>query len=154
EHLESDEAAVVTRRREHRSHASCAHETLQRVHAAHDLPHACAHALGDLGSDGRRYRTPQRDTSAASRVRSVRIVVGRAMEERDLDERAARRLGSTLRGKYRLDELLGSGGMAAVYKGSHRNGHQVAIKVLHPELSVLASVRKQFLQEGYKTNAV
>jgi serine/threonine-protein kinase len=72
----------------------------------------------------------------------------------DAEDRASRLVGKTLAGKYRLDALLGVGGMAAVYAGVHRNGHRVAIKVLHPELAVLAGARTRFLQEGYRANAV
>jgi serine/threonine-protein kinase len=76
------------------------------------------------------------------------------MDVQDRQRHAARRVGSTVGGKYRLTTLLGIGGTAAVYAAVHRNGHRVAIKVLHPELTVLASVRERFLTEGYKANAV
>jgi len=68
--------------------------------------------------------------------------------------RARTRLGRILRGKYRLDRVLGVGGMAAVYAASHRNGHDVAIKLLHPELSLRPDVRSRFLREAQATNAV
>lgn len=45
-----------------------------------------------------------------------------------LRERAARRVGTLLCGRYTLLSLIGVGGMAAVYAGQHRNGHRVAIK--------------------------
>jgi len=64
------------------------------------------------------------------------------------------RVGMVLRGKYRLDRVLGVGGMACVYAASHRNGSKVAIKLLHPELSVSADVRSRFLREGYVANAI
>ena len=51
--------------------------------------------------------------------------------------RARARVGSVLNDKYRLDRVLGVGGMAAVYAAAHRKtASRVAIKVLHPELSV------------------
>lgn len=68
--------------------------------------------------------------------------------------RAQARVGATLRDKWRLDSLLGVGGMAAVYAATHRNGARGAIKVLHPELAVDAGVRQRFLREGYAANAV
>jgi serine/threonine-protein kinase len=43
-------------------------------------------------------------------------------------ELAQARVGTTLRGKWRLDRLLGVGGMAAVYAGTHRNGARGAIE--------------------------
>jgi serine/threonine-protein kinase len=70
------------------------------------------------------------------------------------DESAARRVGTWLREKYRIDALIGAGGMAAVYGGAHRNGNRVAIKLLHPELARNADIRSRFLKEGYVANAV
>jgi serine/threonine-protein kinase len=67
---------------------------------------------------------------------------------------AEARLGRVLRGKWRLDELLGIGGMAAVYSATHRNGKRVAIKVLRPEAALVADVKARFLREGYLANKV
>ena len=41
------------------------------------------------------------------------------------------RVGTTIKGKWRIDALLGSGGMAAVYAATHRNGQRAALKILH-----------------------
>ena len=72
-----------------------------------------------------------------------------------LRARAAERLGSVLRDTYRLDEVLGIGGMAAVFGATHvRNGHQVALKVLHRELADRPTLRSQFLREGFATSSV
>ncbi len=68
--------------------------------------------------------------------------------------RAQGRVGATLRDKWRLDSLLGVGGMAAVYAATHRNGARGAIKILHAELAVDAGVRQRFLREGYAANTV
>ncbi len=68
--------------------------------------------------------------------------------------RAQARLGSTLRDKWRLDQLLGLGGTAAVYASTHRNGSRAAVKILHAELSIHPLVRQRFLREGYAANAV
>jgi eukaryotic-like serine/threonine-protein kinase len=68
--------------------------------------------------------------------------------------RARGRVGQTLRGKWRLDVLLGVGGMAAVYAATHRNGGRMAVKILHPELSTSAEVRSRFTREGHAANAV
>jgi serine/threonine-protein kinase len=69
-------------------------------------------------------------------------------------QRATARIGCVLRGKWRIDHLLGIGGMAAVYAGTHRNGKRGAIKLLHLELSLDAAARSRFLQEGYVANKV
>jgi serine/threonine-protein kinase len=71
-----------------------------------------------------------------------------------LEERARQRIGVVLRGKYRLDRVLGVGGMAAVYKATHRNQAEFAIKVLHPELSIIEDIRNRFVREGYAANSV
>ena len=68
--------------------------------------------------------------------------------------RAQGRVGLTLRGKWRLDRLLGIGGMAAVYAGTHRNGSRGAIKMLHLELSLDQEIKARFLREGYLANTV
>jgi serine/threonine protein kinase len=67
---------------------------------------------------------------------------------------AEARCGRTLRGKWTLEEVLGVGGMATVYRAVHRNGAQVAIKLLHPELSLDRGLRERFLREGYVGNRV
>ncbi|MGH7298750.1 MAG: serine/threonine-protein kinase, partial [Polyangiaceae bacterium] len=68
--------------------------------------------------------------------------------------RAKARVGQVLKEKWRLDVLLGVGGMAAVYAVTHRNGSRAAVKVLHAELSTHHEVRTRFLREGYVANAV
>jgi len=76
-------------------------------------------------------------------------------EHHDIERRAKGRLGTTLLAKYRLDRLLGVGGMASVYAATHRNNqNRVAIKMLHGELSVNADIRARFLREGYLANRV
>ena len=69
--------------------------------------------------------------------------------------RSHARIGLVLRDKWRLDDLLGVGGMAAVYAATHiNNGRRGAIKLLHPELAVNEEVRSRFLREGYAANKV
>jgi eukaryotic-like serine/threonine-protein kinase len=72
----------------------------------------------------------------------------------DLVDEAKKLVGETLNGKWHLDALLGAGGMAAVYRATHRNGKTAAIKLLHSGLSMDSSLRKRFLREGYVANAV
>ena len=64
------------------------------------------------------------------------------------------RVGQVLRGKYRIERVLGVGGMASVYVATHRNRQSFAIKMLHPQLSVSLPVRARFLGEGYRANSV
>jgi serine/threonine-protein kinase len=65
---------------------------------------------------------------------------------------AKARVGNVLAKKYRLEKLLGIGGMAAVYLATHRNGNRVAIKILHREVSLDGEARSRFLLEGYTAN--
>jgi len=67
---------------------------------------------------------------------------------------AKKRLGSTLRGKWRLERLLGVGGMGAVYEARHRNGMRGAVKVLDPALARARDCRERFLREGRLANEV
>ena len=82
--------------------------------------------------------------------------MGAETAEVDEDVIAAQgRIGQTLGGKWRLDELLGVGGMAAVYAATHKNNlKNVAVKVLHTELQRNEAVRTRFLREGYVANKV
>ncbi|MGD0675131.1 MAG: protein kinase [Polyangiaceae bacterium] len=73
----------------------------------------------------------------------------------DLVRRAQARVGATLVGKYRLDAVLGVGGMATVYAATHRrNTKRVAIKMLHPELANSHGIHAHFKREGYAANSV
>ncbi len=70
------------------------------------------------------------------------------------NQAAQARVGQTLLGKWKLERLIGAGASAAVYAARHRNGHAVAVKVLHQSLSVSPVHRERFLREGYAANAV
>jgi serine/threonine protein kinase len=69
-------------------------------------------------------------------------------------QRARSRVGTLLNEKWRLDSLLGIGGMAAVYGATHRNGKRAALKMLHPELVADPALVARFLREGYLANKV
>jgi serine/threonine-protein kinase len=88
---------------------------------------------------------------------SVRRHPEAAMTDDALDDfvlRLEARVGLTLKGKWRLDRLLGVGGMASVYAATHRNNKRVAVKMLHPELSMNTAIRQRFQREGYVANSV
>jgi serine/threonine-protein kinase len=72
----------------------------------------------------------------------------------EIDARARARIGEVLKDKYRLDEVIGVGGMAVVYRATHRNKAEFALKMLHPELCARPNVRARFLREGYVANSV
>ena len=65
---------------------------------------------------------------------------------------ADERIGRTIAGKYRLDRILGEGGMGVVYAGSHlRLNTPVAVKFLHPAYSQHKPVVERFLREAQAT---
>jgi serine/threonine-protein kinase len=73
----------------------------------------------------------------------------------ELVEHARARVGQALCGKYRVDRLIGIGGMASVFEGTHlRNANRVALKILHRDLAISADARARFLREGYAANSV
>ncbi|HEY9519706.1 MAG TPA: serine/threonine-protein kinase, partial [Gemmatimonadales bacterium] len=63
-------------------------------------------------------------------------------------------LANAMQDRYRLERELGSGGMATVYLAQDlRHGRQVAVKVLHPELSAVLG-GDRFLSEIKTTAAL
>lgn len=69
-------------------------------------------------------------------------------------QRAHRRIGETIREKYRIDAFLATGSMANVYAATHRNGSRVALKILHRELARDPQMAERFRREGYFANAI
>ncbi len=58
-------------------------------------------------------------------------------------------IGSLLDGRYRVDAVLGSGGMGRVYKAEHTGiGRAVAIKVLHARLGGQKEAAQRFQREA------
>ncbi len=72
----------------------------------------------------------------------------------DTPEDPERRLGSVLDGRWRLDRVVGSGGMGAVYRARHRNGRVAAIKIMHSKLAHRADLRERFFTEGRVANLI
>jgi len=68
---------------------------------------------------------------------------------------AAGLVGSVLDGRYRLDALLGEGGMGAVYRAHHlAMDRKVAVKLLKPHLSTDDNAVQRFLREARSTMKV
>src|SRR5688572_14054966 len=58
-------------------------------------------------------------------------------------------IGQTLSGRYKIDGLLGQGGMSAVYKAADPNLKRVvAVKLIHPHLSSDTSFVQRFESEA------
>ena len=67
---------------------------------------------------------------------------------------SAKRIGSLIRGKYRVDARLATGTMANVYSATHRNGSRVALKILHGTLAHDPNVCERFKRQGYFANSI
>ncbi|MEI9948938.1 MAG: serine/threonine-protein kinase [Pseudomonadota bacterium] len=73
------------------------------------------------------------------------------MSLRDDDQSAERDalLGTLLAGRYRMEALIGSGGMGAVYRAEHVHMRKaVAVKVLHKEMTAFPEVVARFEREA------
>ncbi|AKV01941.1 Serine/threonine protein kinase PknB [Labilithrix luteola] len=63
-------------------------------------------------------------------------------------------MGTTIRGKYRVDAFIATGAMASVYAATHRNGARVALKIIHPQLIRDTALAERFKREGYFANSI
>jgi len=62
---------------------------------------------------------------------------------------AASLIGATVSGRYRIDSILGEGGMGTVYAAEHTlMRKRVAIKVLHPDMSRMPDMVARFEREA------
>jgi tRNA A-37 threonylcarbamoyl transferase component Bud32 len=64
-------------------------------------------------------------------------------------------IGQLVDGRYRIEALLGKGGMGLVYRARHQVlGKQLALKVLKPEVSRDADVMARFQREAQSASAI
>ena len=71
-----------------------------------------------------------------------------------MEDYIQQRIGKTLGERWRLESVLGVGGMAAVYAARDAGGQEVAVKVLHPEIGMRPEIRDRFMREGYVANKI
>ena len=84
----------------------------------------------------------------------ARVILTTMGAKAERKRRAQAMVGSTVATRWRLDGVLGVGGMATVHSASDAAGTRVAIKMLHPELSREPEIRERFLREAYVANRV
>ncbi len=80
--------------------------------------------------------------------------VTQLVDQQETLKKCRSRIGTYLRGKYLIDDVIGIGGMGVVFAVTHRNRKRFAVKVLHPELAISDDTRKRFVREGYIANSV
>jgi eukaryotic-like serine/threonine-protein kinase len=84
-----------------------------------------------------------------------RWVAGRQAVEPMLSEVASVHAGELVAGKYRLEALLGRGGMGAVYCARHvLTGRRFAIKLLSRELTGDAGAEERFMREAMLASSI
>ncbi|MBX3199040.1 MAG: protein kinase [Labilithrix sp.] len=71
-----------------------------------------------------------------------------------VDHRPSGWIGAVLQDKWRIEAKIARGGVATVFRATHRRGQVAAIKIMHPEYARNADVRSRFLREGYAANKV
>lgn len=58
-------------------------------------------------------------------------------------------IGSIIAGKYRVEKVLGQGGMGVVYRATHTLlDEPIALKLLHPDIARKPDAQRRFLQEA------
>ncbi|HLK38435.1 MAG TPA: protein kinase [Polyangiaceae bacterium] len=64
-------------------------------------------------------------------------------------------IGKTIAGRYVIEEILGEGGMATVYRAQHKLvDRPCAVKVMNPSLATDAKVRERFRREAKSAQAL
>jgi serine/threonine-protein kinase len=64
-------------------------------------------------------------------------------------------IGSVVGGKYRLERLIGKGGMGSVYEAEHTVlGKRVAVKLLHPDYAGDVEITARFVREAQSASAI
>src|SRR5262245_30495266 len=85
----------------------------------------------------------------ASHDRSDAFLEGPAVGRRPAEDDPEALVGAALDGLYRVEALVGRGGMGSVYRARHALlGDVVAIKVLPSEVSGNAALLRRFRREG------
>ncbi|MBK9070605.1 MAG: serine/threonine protein kinase [Myxococcales bacterium] len=100
---------------------------------------------GDLGNDRRQAFT--RRGSSDDGLLPPATDGNLALDASDADPQDL--AGVVLEGRYRIDRLIGEGGMGMVYLGEHMQiGRKVAIKVLHQSYSRMPELLERFRREA------
>lgn len=68
---------------------------------------------------------------------------------------AQKLVGKVMEGKYKIERVLGEGGMGVVYEANHNLiGRRLAVKVLHPDVSSMQDLVERFYNEARTAAAI
>jgi Protein kinase domain len=70
----------------------------------------------------------------------------------DDDDSVFSRVGTVVADRWRIERVIGVGGMGVVYAATHRNGQRVALKFLRREFCAVPEARERFLAEARIAN--
>ncbi len=126
------------------------------VRATRGAP-ARGQVAAQFDDDGETRIQPPRSAGESGRAR-VAVASARnpepELEAEDAIE-AEHIVGEIIDGRYRVERLLGTGGMGAVYEAEHIEiGKKVALKVLHPQFSRQADLVQRFRREARAASKV
>ncbi|MFO0658456.1 MAG: serine/threonine-protein kinase [Polyangiaceae bacterium] len=77
------------------------------------------------------------------------------MDESANTSEAGRAVGELLAGRYRIERIIGEGGMGAVYEGKHTDiGKRVAIKLVHSVHMRHPEIEERFKREARSASAI
>jgi len=100
------------------------------------------------GEDGEAESEPPRRSGGNTEVLEDRGGTGGDNRD-DLATEPEDLIGEVLSDRYRIESVLGEGGMGVVYRAEHTHMRKtVAVKVLHPELTTVGEVVARFEREA------
>jgi serine/threonine-protein kinase len=77
------------------------------------------------------------------------------MDASENTSEASRAIGEVLAGRYRIERIIGEGGMGAVYEGKHTDiGKRVAIKLVHAVHMRHPEIEERFKREARSASAI
>jgi tRNA A-37 threonylcarbamoyl transferase component Bud32 len=120
--------------------------------AAQSDPSLCSklQALLDAHAENRSFmESPVMRVSLSPQFGGWQTHIMESLVPTSINPMTGQMIGRLLDGKYRLEELIGRGGMGAVYSAMHvGTGRRVAVKVIAPELAGKSEFIERFRREA------